>query len=233
VEANRISNNSGPLMTSTQVIGAEFLASGSAGMEIRGLDIKFNNLSSGSPPAGQVSQVDVMASESSQIILGDTLVARGGAGGISIRAFDLSTIHSTNLTVADHTEDGIYRYRAPGATLSLYNSIAFGNGTNISSVGFPADEGYNLVGIDPLFEDPGSGLYWLQGPSSPAVDAGTASPPAGLGTEDARGGTRVVGMAVDIGAYELEAMIFSDGFESCDTTSWSLTVPAALRAPCP
>ena len=232
VEASSVSSNSSPLMTSTQILGATFYVSGSAKLEVRGLEVKFNSLDSGSPSAGLVYQLEATASDSAQIILGDTLVARGDAGGVKIYASDTSTLHSTNLTVADHPEIGIRRTRASGATMSLFNTIVFGNGTNVSSTGGSFDDGSNLVGVDPMFFDTGCGFYWLGDPDSPAIDGGDNAPPAGLGATDARGDPRVSGPVVDIGAYEFQG-IFFDGFESCDTSAWSLTEPPGLRSPCP
>ena len=85
--------------------------------------------------------------------------------------------------------------------------------------------GGNLLGIDPLFFGP---TYWdchLRS-RSPALNAGDNSPPGGLGPTDADGNPRVLGGVVDVGAYEgVFTLLFEDGFESGDTSGWSLTVP--------
>ncbi len=232
IEHSRITFNRGPEMTMDEILGFNLSVTDGAIADIRALEIRGNQLSSGTPVAGKVYQALFWAHSSGVIRLGDSLVAGGDAGGLRLSAWETSVLHSTNLTIADHPEIGIQAYRDSGAALSLYNTIAFGNGTDLRETGAPIDRDFNLIGIDPLFEDPGCGFFWLGGPGSPAVDVGTAVPPAGLGETDVDGGSRVVGPVVDIGAYELQAEIFSDGFESCDTSQWSATVPTGARGPC-
>ncbi|MFO1464678.1 MAG: choice-of-anchor Q domain-containing protein [bacterium] len=55
--------------------------------------------------------------------------------------------------------------------------------------------------IDPLFVDLFGGNYRLQA-NSPLVDKGTNTPPGGLALTDRDGKNRVIGGAVDIGAFE-------------------------------
>jgi hypothetical protein len=76
----------------------------------------------------------------------------------------------------------------------------------------PVAESGNLS-LDPGFVDPGGGDY-RPGGSSPLAEAGRNDAPGGLGTYDLRGGFRVVGSTVDIGAYERQDRIFGDGFDS-------------------
>ena len=64
-----------------------------------------------------------------------------------------------------------------------------------------------------LFIDPLLGDYCLA-PGSSAIDAGDNAPPGVLGPLDLDGGARVVGPAVDIGAYEWNDFLFGDRFEN-------------------
>lgn len=81
-----------------------------------------------------------------------------------------------------------------------------------------------LAGTDPLFVDPATWDCHLRG-GSPALDSGDMSPPGGLGPTDADGNPRIIDGTVDVGAYEGVATLFDDGFESGDTSGWSVVVP--------
>ena len=109
-----------------------------------------------------------------------------------------------------------------------YNLIATTAGATItgSTTG-------NLIGVNPQLgplADNGGKTHTRALPiGSPAIDAG---PPACSGlTTDQRGYPRpddgdMSGTdECDIGAYELVLTIFSDGFETGNTTAWSNTVP--------
>jgi parallel beta-helix repeat protein len=73
---------------------------------------------------------------------------------------------------------------------------------------------------DPVFADAAAADYHLQ-PGSPAIDNGSST---GAPDEDYDGAPRPQGTGHDIGAFEHGSTIFADGFESADTTKWSLTV---------
>ena len=73
----------------------------------------------------------------------------------------------------------------------------------------------NSVFVTPDFV--GTGGYQLK-QTSPLIDAGLNSAPGGVGTADAAGNPRIVAELsttprVDIGAYEVQDIIFADGFE--------------------
>ncbi|HVY77727.1 MAG TPA: choice-of-anchor Q domain-containing protein [Solirubrobacterales bacterium] len=63
--------------------------------------------------------------------------------------------------------------------------------------------GAGMQSQPPLFVDAAAGDF-RQLPNSPTVDAGTGTPPAGLGPADLAGNPRLAGAAVDIGADELQ-----------------------------
>jgi hypothetical protein len=139
------------------------------------------------------------------IVLSDSVVAGGSAGGVGASAVDGGVVRLTNLTVAGHQQLGVFDYRlaggaAPAGTVSLFNTIVFGNGTDTDLTSFVV-RGSNLVGVDPRFVAPELADYRLED-GSPAIDAGTNTPPGGLGSTDVERRTRVTGGKVDIGAHE-------------------------------
>lgn len=67
------------------------------------------------------------------------------------------------------------------------------------------------VSVDPHFA--GSGDHHLA-PNSPLVNAGFNAVPEGIGPNDFDGNPRVVSGIIDIGAYELQDVIFANGFEA-------------------
>ena len=75
------------------------------------------------------------------------------------------------MTVADHAGVGLELDEVTPSGISLVNSIVFGNGTDIATLGFPVIFPANLVGIDPLFTNAAGGDYTLAA-GSPAEDAG-------------------------------------------------------------
>jgi hypothetical protein len=123
---------------------------------------------------------------------------------------DSGTAHVINLTVADNASTGIYL--VPNATITLYNSLAFGNSTDLVAATPGATLGNNMSGVDPLFVDAANANYHVKF-NSPARDAGTATPPGGLGLFDLDGNPRNFGAAPDIGAFEIGDKIFKNGFE--------------------
>lgn len=147
-----------------------------------------------------VSQLYLYTRGKGTVSFSDSVIAGGNVRGAYIEAMDDSIIHSTNLTVADYYDWGLRVSTAPTATLSLYNSIAYGTGTDLTTFG-PVDTGSNLVGIDPHFVSPASRNYSLLS-TSPAIDAGDNSPPGGLGSLDIKKNPRIANGIVDIGAYE-------------------------------
>lgn len=172
-------------------------------------------------PGDTTSQVHMLPS-GGVLRVTDSLVARGGAG---LQAGSTTaTAHLSHLTVTDHDAYGLdLFFGAPGAG-TVANTIAWDNaGGNLLLSGNAASGSFNLVGVDPLFVDAGNGDYRLA-PLSPAIDAGTAAPPGGLGPFDLAHAPRVAGALPDQGAFEHDAL-FADGFERGDSRAWSATTP--------
>ena len=158
--------------------------------------------------------------QTSSMRMRDTGFVQGDSDGLAIEASNSSVVNLVNLTLADHPGNGVSLTRQnPAATITLYNSIAFNNGTDLALSG-TVDMGSNLIGVDPLFVDPMNLDYYLQ-VGSPAHNAGNNSPPGGLSATDLSGLTRVLDGTVDIGVYEGVGRIFDDQFESGSTGEWS------------
>ncbi|MCP4900982.1 MAG: hypothetical protein GY906_28775 [bacterium] len=129
----------------------------------------------------------------------DSVIAKGNTMGLRAVATMDATVALTNLTVADYVGTGIEVDRGPSAVLNLYNSISFGTGVDLITLGAPTT-GSNHTGSDPLFVNPAGNNYSLQ-PNSPAIDTGSNVPV--LGPLDVWRRPRVVN-TVDIGAWEYQ-----------------------------
>ena len=169
------------------------------------------------------------------VVYGVTGCNCGGATGISIRAASgtaTATVDVVNNTVDNMlVASDCYRVTAPSATnqvtVNLFNNIA----TRASQSGFSIDDavpqltvtgGFNasydnadedslggyplgtMLAANPRYENASGGDYRLR-VDSPLINAGTASPPGGIGSLDAGDGPRLVGPAPDLGAYESAA----------------------------
>lgn len=171
------------------------------------------------------------------LVTGTSYVMGVQPGAVSV----LVTAGSGDLLVANNTlagnDTGFFADAQPGASLGgvLANNIIAGNsrkGIVIDALVAPSfDNGHNIVFgnasddfvpgpgtllLDPLFV--GAGDYHLQ-PSTPARDAGNdLHVPADI-TNDLDGAARIIGPAVDIGAYERPDSVFADGFEDASPTA--------------
>jgi len=141
--------------------------------------------------------------------IADVLVSRGDGLGMFLQT-DKGVTNVVNATVADNATTGIYL--VPNSTITLYNTIAYGNAGDLTTFGNPAQVGNNLISIDPHFVDAANGDFHIKADSA-ARDAGTATPPGGLGLFDLDGNPRTYGPKPDIGAYEVGDEIFKDGFD--------------------
>jgi hypothetical protein len=172
---------------------------------------------------GDAAELRTSSADSSSLRVSDSIMGLGDDDGVLFDADHTSTVHLVNLTVVDSPGTGIVVNQYGSATMTLYNSISFGNLVDLVTSG-SVGTGFNLIGVDPHFADP-DGFDYQLGVGSPAENAGTNLPPGGLGLVDFNGNPRIVDGVVDIGCYEGIAPIFSDGFESGDTSFWSFSVP--------
>ena len=168
---------------------------------------------------GAAPQLWTSNAEVSSLRMSDSIVALGDEDGLEVRADHTSTVNLVNLTVADNQGTGIVMGQWGSATMTLYNTISFGNLVDLSVIQGAVVAGSNLIGVDPLFVNPVAHDYELR-LGSPAENAGDNNPPGGLGLLDFIGNPRIKDGTVDIGCYEGIAEIFSDGFESGDVSAW-------------
>lgn len=148
----------------------------------------------------------------------DSGLAQGDSDGLEVTTKSEGTVHLVNLTVADHPGTGILATQQDTSTLAIYNTIAYGNGTDLTTSG-TVNTGSNLVGVDPLFLDPFNLDYYLTA-GSPAENMGDNYPPGGLSPLDVENNSRVVDGIVDIGFAEGIDVIFACSFETGDLTTW-------------
>lgn len=168
---------------------------------------------------GTRAHVFVSTGNDDSLDLGDTEISGGVGSAYGLFVFSAgaagdSTLHVTNVTVADNDGIGVRgNDRFPIVELgSFYNNIVALNGA-ASMLPDWMDSDENLVDVPVAFAAPASGNYSLAA-GSPAIDAGSATPPGGVGAVDAGGGLRVIGVAVDLGAHEFGSLtLFRDGFE--------------------
>lgn len=162
-------------------------------------------------------QFDLILNPGSTGTVSNSLFVGGAIGARILGGGELTVSH---LTVTGN-DVGILMQGFPDGTAVINNSIVALNGLDLN---IPPEVVLlsNLVSVDPLFSDPGDGDYRLQ-EGSPALDMGNLALPGG-GPLDLDRGPRIVGPQTDIGAYEYGG-IFADGFESGDTSAWSLATP--------
>jgi hypothetical protein len=124
------------------------------------------------------------------------------------------TIDLVNLTSVDNGGRGLKVIRVGSGVTRLTNSIVHGNGTDLfgnagsfavessiyaSSGGAATVSGSNNLAVDPELD----ANFYPIAPGSPAIDSGTGAGPIGLANFDLAGGSRINGLKVDRGAYEL------------------------------
>ncbi len=153
-------------------------------------------------------------SVSAQPLTGQAIALAGGSGPV-----DLNVDYSI---IADHTDFATAQaiYVATGNTINLNRGLFAGNGTDVGGPGAVMGLGTMISAGDAGFLSPGSpdhDYHILH--SSPAIDEATGS----VTFIDIDGDER--DSLPDIGADEFGASVFSDGFESGDTSAWSVSIP--------
>ena len=173
----------------------------------------------------------------------DNLVARNNqamfVGGIGVSALNgghasLSQVSVTaNLAAIGNASvyaSGIaLSADANGSSIELGNSVVWGNATDadskdisVSGMGISLNRVHygSLKGTPAANLSPGTGDPRFVAPGdphlradSPLRDSGIVGPAGGSGTFDLEGRSRVVGGAVDVGAYEWRDAIFANGFD--------------------
>lgn len=143
-----------------------------------------------------------------------------GNGGAAIRTHaDVSCTISNSLFGNNRNGSNEQKDMAGPADCSVRRSLLQGAaGSNF------VDNGGNILNVDPkigpLQNNGGTGGFYGEGSythallgGSPAIDAGSAGSFAPDYDQRGPGFSRIVGEAVDMGAFELQAGIFSDRFE--------------------
>ncbi|WP_257388606.1 hypothetical protein [Tahibacter caeni] len=157
-------------------------------------------------------------------------------GGLSVSTYDGGTSRIAHLSVAntvssaaDSLLSGLYIANFGNSFTYLGNSVfwgndpdpttadlsVFGSGVFLTRTHYGSLRGTPAANLSPSSGDPGFVAYNNPRPRADSilVDSGIANPQGGSGTFDADGRTRVLGPAVDIGAFESE-LIFADGFQT-------------------
>ncbi len=152
-------------------------------------------------------QVHLFANSNNIVVLGDSEISRSETdGGVLAGISDSADISLVNLTVPDNAGFDL----AVNGAVNISNTLADTTDASIAS----ANVNNSLFGTDPLYLERVDGIYHLL-PSSPAIDAGTSTPPGGLGSLDLDGNPRIMGARVDLGANEFNnPFLFRDGFEA-------------------
>lgn len=146
--------------------------------------------------------------ENNLIVAGDENVFVGSydAGSSVDNALDFNLYWSANPAAGEFTYNG--------ASFQGFTEWQTGSGQDPSS-----------SAEDPLLSDPGAADFHLLA-ASPAIDTGDPGYHPDPAETDLDGSPRLVGPAVDRGADESGPLtLFADGFESGDTSAWSLTAP--------
>jgi len=105
------------------------------------------NLDTGTASAAQ-AHINVASDATVEVT--DSVVCSGN--DIGVQAYSQGALRLTNLTVAENAGDGV-KISTGSSLVSLYNTIAFLNGTDTNINGTIASGG-NLIGVDPIFDDP-------------------------------------------------------------------------------
>jgi len=189
-------------------------------------------------------------------ISGNTAEGLFAGGGGIYNAYGSTEL--TNVTIVGNAAaqgfgcgPGIKNETAPGDVFVTNSIIAHnhwyhGGGTEDDCGGVVTSTGYNIsshacfnpphatdrivddAGVEPLADNGGPTETRALSDTSPAVDA---ADPGSFPATDQRGVPRPFGPRADVGAFELDpgtVPLFSDGFESGDTSAWSGPAPRSI-----
>lgn len=140
-------------------------------------------------------------------------ISATGHGGIRVGG-NCSLCNIDNNILYGNENDDLILQTSLGLACRLYhNDLQDYSGTPLSMSGnMNVDPGY--IGF----------LNYRLAPGSPLVDAGIERYMVTIPVTDMDALPRVVGPAIDIGAFERQTL-FDDGFENGSTSYWSVTVP--------
>jgi hypothetical protein len=155
-----------------------------------------------------VYEVYLNSSGYSSVYMANGLITHGTWGGLFLSSDANSTIHLQGYTIADNPAVGVTAY---GSGTQIWNSIFWNDGASLDLHNNPYVT-YSLNGTDPMFVDEANGNYQLLW-GSPAINAGSNSPPGGLYSIDIEGNPRPFAGTADAGAYEFNDTIFSGSFD--------------------
>ena len=153
-------------------------------------------------------------------------ITRNGNLEVLADGFDVAARLIGNIIVANTSGTAVFcgNFNDPNPPIFRSNNVRAPSGTAYGGIcGNPTGSNGN-ISADPLFLNAAAGNLRLQA-NSPSIDAGDNTAP-NLPATDFEGFARIVdgdGNAVattDQGAYEYEPPVFSDGFESGDTSAW-------------
>ncbi|RYD16632.1 MAG: hypothetical protein EOP90_01265 [Lysobacteraceae bacterium] len=201
------------------------------------LDVVANAITASGYNGGiELVQDDVAGSVATRIlnnlVVGGSDVMGPQPGAVSLRATAGGVLALVANNTLAHNDTGFIAKASPGATLegALANNIvafnairgividsgiaaAFDNAHNLawSNAGDAFEPGPGTLASDPLFV--GAGDYHLR-PATPARDTGDDQYVPEDIEQDLDGSARIIGPAVDIGAFERPDSLFADGFEA-------------------
>ena len=167
-----------------------------------------NNLVTGTiaitgPQPGAISLLATAGSLRAEV-LGNTLVGNDTGFIATASAGASLTGAIANTLVADNNAHGVVIGASIAAGFANDHNLVFGNGADAFT------PGPGTVQADPSFV--GAADFHLRS-DSPARDAGDSAWAAGVAV-DLDGAPRIIGAAVDIGAWEIGDSIFANGFDA-------------------
>ncbi len=174
----------------------------------------------------QLSVANVVARNNQGVFLGGINVTARNGGHASLSQLSITANLADVGSPSVYASGLLLNADANGSGIELSNSVIWGNasdadskdvsvsgpGISFNRVHYGGLKGTPAANLDPGTDDPrfvAAGDPHLRA-DSPLLDSGIGG--SGSGSWDIEGGPRVVGGAVDVGAYEWRDAIFADGF---------------------